>query len=198
MNVPPNLKGLYDGIMKACGPAEHKTAQFKAKDGTLLADKHDQMRRWKVHYTDLYSTESELSNHVRANIPQWPIVTSLDDSLSLEELSTALNTLPSGKASSQYGIPAELIRRCKTVLLPSIYRLIVRCWDDGTMPQDFKNSKIVTLYKNKGDRSDCNNHRSISLLSVVGKLFARVVLRRLQVLPEAVHPESKCWLEEKG
>jgi sulfite reductase beta subunit-like hemoprotein len=44
-----------------------------------------------------------------------------------------------------------------------------------------RDAKIVTLYKNKGDRSDCNNYRGISLHSKVGKAFARVVLNRLQV-----------------
>ena len=136
----------------------------------------------KCDYTDLYSTESQLSNHARVNMPQMPTVTSLDDPPSIEEVRTATESLSSGKASGQDGIPAELIKSCKSVLLPSIHRLIVRCWEEGRMPQDFKDAKIVTIYKNKGDRSDCNNHRGISLLSVVGKLFARVVLRRLQVL----------------
>jgi len=35
---------------------------------------------------------------------------------------------------------------------------------------------VVTLYKNKGDRSDCNNYRDILLLSIVDKLFARIKL----------------------
>ena len=55
-----------------------------------------------------------------------------------------------------------------------------------------RDAKIVTLYKNKGERSDCNNYRGISLLSIVGKAFARVVLNRLQKLAERVYPESQC------
>ena len=54
-----------------------------------------------------------------------------------------------------------------------------------------KDSVIVTLYKNKGDRSDCNNHRGISLMSIVGKCFARVVLMRLQKIADRVYPESQ-------
>jgi hypothetical protein len=50
-------------------------------------------------------------------------------------------------------------------------------------------AKIVTLYKNKGDRSDCNNDRGISLF--VGKAFTWVVLNRLQVLADRVYPESQ-------
>ena len=55
-----------------------------------------------------------------------------------------------------------------------------------------RGAKIVTLYKNKGDRSECNSYRGISLLSIVGKVFARVILARLQVLAARVYPESQC------
>lgn len=54
------------------------------------------------------------------------------------------------------------------------------------IPQDMWDARTVMLYKNKGDRSDCNNYRSISLLSVVGKAFAHVVLKRLQLLADRV------------
>ena len=53
-------------------------------------------------------------------------------------------------------------------------------------------ANIVTLYKNKGDRGDCNNYRGISLLSVVGKVFACVALKRLSILTEQVYPELQC------
>ena len=43
-----------------------------------------------------------------------------------------------------------------------------------------RDANIVTLYKNKDDRYDCNNYRGISLLNIVGKLFAKVVLIKLR------------------
>ena len=45
--------------------------------------------------------------------------------------------------------------------------------------------------------SDCNNYRGISLLSIVGKLFARSVLKKLQVLADRVYPESQCGFRAK-
>ena len=51
-----------------------------------------------------------------------------------------------------------------------------------------RDSKIITIYKNKGERNDCNNYRGISLLSIVGKVFARVILIRLQKLAERIYP----------
>ena len=55
-----------------------------------------------------------------------------------------------------------------------------------------RDAKIITHFKNKGERSDCNNSRGISFFSVVGKVFAKVILIRLQKLAERVYPKSQC------
>ena len=60
-----------------------------------------------------------------------------------------------------------------------------------------RDANIVTLYKNKDDRNDCNNCRGISLLNIVGKLFAKVVLMKLRVLAERIYPESQCAFRAK-
>ena len=60
------------------------------------------------------------------------------------------------------------------------------------MPQDIRDAKIVTLYKNKGERSGCNNYRGISFFSIVAKVYARVLLIRLQKQAERVYLESQC------
>ena len=48
-------------------------------------------------------------------------------------------------------------------------------------PSDWKNAVIVPVYK-KGSRLDCTNYRGISLMSVVGKVFARVLNERVKGL----------------
>ena len=60
-----------------------------------------------------------------------------------------------------------------------------------------RDANIVTLYKNKGDSGDCNNYRGISLLDIIGKLFAKVVLMKLRVLDERIYPESQCEFRAK-
>ena len=50
------------------------------------------------------------------------------------------------------------------------------------------------LYKNKGGHSNCNSYWGISLLSIMGKVIARVVLTRLQVLADRIYTESQCGL----
>ena len=116
----------------------------------------------------------------------------LDAEPTLEDLGAALACMSSGKAPGNDGIPPDLLKQCKKDLLPLLHDVLIKCWKEGSVPQDMKDCNIVTLYKNKGSRSDCNNYRGISLLSVVGKLIARVILVRLQLLAERIYPESQC------
>ena len=46
-----------------------------------------------------------------------------------------------------------------------------------------RDATIITPDKNKGDRSECNNYRGISLMSIVRKLFFRVLFTRLHAHP---------------
>ena len=83
----------------------------------------------------------------------------------------------------------------ETSLLEHLHKLLLQCWEEGSVPQDMRDSNIITLYKNKGDCRDCNNYRGISLLSIVGKTFTRVMLNRLQTLAECVYPEAQCGFQ---
>lgn len=63
-----------------------------------------------------------------------------------------------------------------------LYEIVRRCWKEGSVPQDMGGANI-TFYK--GERSHCNNYRGIyiyiplSLLSIVGKVFVRVIMTTL-------------------
>ena len=61
------------------------------------------------------------------------------------------------------------------------------------LPQEFKDASLVHIYKRKGNRQCCDNHRGISLLCIAGKILARVLLNRLLAhLEDGLLPESQC------
>lgn len=52
----------------------------------------------------------------------------------------------------------ELIKAIySSTLLQPLYDTHCQWWRKCCVPQDMKDAKIVTYYKNKGDRRDCNN-----------------------------------------
>jgi len=187
-----NIKAMFEGIKTATGPRINKSAPIKSKCGEPITDRTKQLDRWVEHYSELYATENAVHQSVLDDIGQLPVMPELDVPPSISELSEAIDKLPSGKAPGKDCIPAEVIKSGKACLLVPLHKLLIQCWTEGAVPQDMRDANIITLYKNKGDRGDCNNYRGISLLSIIGKLFARIVLTRLQTLAERIYPESQC------
>ena len=69
------------------------------------------------------------------------------------------------------------------------------CWERGTLPQDLRDAIIISLYKNKGDKSEYSNYRGINLLSIAGKILARVFLNRfIRTIAQENAPESRYGL----
>jgi len=153
------------------------------------AIKHDVIA---FYHSLAYSRETSVSDTVLNSMEDLPIMEELDELPTVEELSKAIDSLPCGKAPGSDNIPPEAIRQGKPALIQPLYELLCLCWEEGAVPQDMRDATIVTLYKNKGDRGDCNNYRGISLLNIVGKVYARILLNRLKTLADRVYPESQC------
>ena len=61
------------------------------------------------------------------------------------------------------------------------------------MPADLRDVTIVTLYKNKGRKTDCRNHRCVSLLSIAGQILVRISLNMpITSVSESNLPEVQC------
>ena len=187
-----DVRTMYQKMKLALGPTISRSAPLKSSTGEMITSKSDQLKRWVEHYSQLYALERDVPPAFEDLIPRLPIMTELDREPTVMELEKAIDQLAAGKAPGNDGIPGEILKELKDSLLLPLYDLLLQCWRSGDVPQELRNAKIVTLYKNKGDKGDCNNYRGISLLSITGKVFARVILKRLQTIAERVLPESQC------
>ena len=190
--ITGNIRGMYDGIKTAMGPVQNKTAPLKSSTGEVITNKGQQMERWVEHYSDLYSRQTVVTSAALDAIECQPNMEELDTEPTVEELSKAIDGFAAGKAPGSDVFPPDLVKHCKTTLLLPLHEVLCQCWQEGAVSQDMRDAKIITLYKNKGERNDCNNYRGISLLGIVGKVFAWVILVRLQKLAERVYQESQC------
>ena len=53
-------------------------------------------------------------------------------------------------------------------------------WEEEEMPEDWKQSEIVPIYKQKGDPLDCGNYRGIKLLEHGMKILEKIIEGRLR------------------
>ena len=60
-----------------------------------------------------------------------------------------------------------------------IWRISNMAFESGVVPEEWRPSVIVPLYKGKGERTAWKNYKGISL-SVVGKIYAGISLDRVR------------------
>ena len=152
------------------------------------------MERWNEYFKDLLNRPSNLSTESIAKIDQMPIHEHLANPLTLHEVKIAIRAMKSNKAPGPDGIPSEIWKSSET-LAEHLHTLLQHVWEKEDVPQQFKDANIVTIWKRKGSKSDCNNYRGISLLAIAGKILGKVLLKRLtSTTIEPVLPESQCRL----
>jgi hypothetical protein len=81
---------------------------------------------------------------------------------SLVEVEIAIGKLKSYKSPGNYQILAELINAGGNTLCSKKQKLICYIWNEEKQPQKWKESIIIQIHK-KGDKTDCNHYRGISL-----------------------------------
>ena len=183
---------FYAATRTIYGPTQRHTAPLRSKDGTtLIKDKEGILSRWKEHFTDLLNRDSHVQPDSLDNVPAVPVREELDDMIHIEEVRKAVKQMKCNKASGGDGIPAEVYKHGGTALVRHLHRLFLKIWKHEEVPQELKDASIVTIFK-KGSRTECGNYRGISLLSVAGKILAKVLLNRLQPLSESIIPETQC------
>jgi hypothetical protein len=77
------------------------------------------------------------------------------------------------------------------MLLSAILKLINSVWNKEELPDQWKESIIAPVYK-KGDKTDCNNYRGISLLSTSYKIVSNLLLSRLGPYIDEITGDHQC------
>ncbi|KAL8609476.1 hypothetical protein ACOMHN_037998 [Nucella lapillus] len=170
---------FFSAIKAVYGPSRPSTSPLLSASGTLIKEKSAINERWREHFSTLLNRPSTVSSEALDQIPQRPAMDSLDAPPTMEEVTKAINQTSSGKATGMDGIPAEFFKAAGPVALEAFHGVLCSIWDTEDMPQEFRDATIVSLYKNKGSKSDCGNYGGISLLSIAGKIMACIIFNRL-------------------
>jgi len=91
------------------------------------------------------------------------------------EVELSIENLKSHRSPGIDQIPAELIKAGGQTIHPVIHELISSIWNKEELPEEWKESIIVPIHK-KGDKTDCNNYRGISLLPTMNKIRSSILL----------------------
>ena len=83
--------------------------------------------------------------------------------------------LDSSKAPGPDCIPVVVLKNCEPEISYIPAKLFNKCLKESCFPDCWKVSLVVPVFKNVGERSTAKNYHPVSLVSVVSKIFEKLV-----------------------
>ena len=86
----------------------------------------------------------------------------------------ALNRMKTGKAAGPTGVTADLLKVVGEDCVKRLMDVANGLLDDARLPESWKRSDLLPLYKGKGDTSSCRSSRRVKLLEHEMKVIERI------------------------
>ena len=112
------------------------------------------------------------------SLPVFPSITNLklhNISVISKMVKKVIMNLDLSKASSPDCIPVVVLKNCEPELSYILAELFNKWLKESCFPDCWKVSSVVPIFKNVGERSTAKNYRPATLLSVVSKVFEKLV-----------------------
>ena len=132
-------------------------------------------------FAENFSENSNLDDS-GISLPVFPFRTNLklhDISVTPKMVKKVIKNLDLSKTSGSDCIPVVVIKNCELELSYILAELLNKCLKESFFPDCWKVSSVVPVFKNVGERSTAKNYRPVSLLSVVSKVFEKLVNNRI-------------------
>ena len=137
----------------------------------------DRAKIWKEHMEKIMNKENEWDRMVETDVVEGPV-----EKVARNEIVEAIQSMKSGKATGTSGVSVEMIVASGEIGVEVMMELCQRVLDGRGMPDEWKTSVIVPIFKGKSDVISCGSYREVKLLEHTTKIFERVLERRIQTL----------------
>ncbi|CAG4950935.1 unnamed protein product [Colias eurytheme] len=153
--------------------------RIKDANGRETNDLDEIMHVVEQFYEKLYT--SRIVEPLKLQCPRAKLIRHFTEDLpdiSLYEIKSALKSMKNEKAPGEDGVPVELLKLGGKTALLELQRLFNQVLMEGITPKPWKNALVTLIYK-KGEKTQLNNYRPISILLHTYKLFTKVLTNRL-------------------
>ena len=145
-------------------------------------NKADIVHRWTRHCSNLYKAQmnQDITTQVIKELQEIsPPSEEIDNDILEDEVRRAVKRLKNNKSPGNDGIAGEMIKHGGAIVIQEMHKLCDAAWKEGRTQEEWKKSILVILPK-KGSALECNNYRTIALMSHLSKVLMMILTERLR------------------
>ena len=121
----------------------------------------------------------------------YPLNYICDNVITKEEVALHIRRPKNNKAAGIDGIPTEFYKYAGEQFITPFCAVFNHIFDKGEYPTQWSEGLINALHK-KGNRTDPDNYRKITINVVMGKIFDSILNSRLYFKNEALNLDDPC------
>ena len=145
---------------------------IRSEDGTILWEDVEMKLRWEEYINKLFNDDRKETEDETSICESGP-------SILKEEIAWVLRNSKTGKAAGSDEVYLEMILALGEEGVNLLWELFNNIYETGHLPDEMLKSIFIAIPK-KPNTMDCENHRTISLMSHTLKLFLKTILQRVR------------------
>ena len=167
---------------------EELPKSMKNKEGKVKTEKNEIIKIFEEFYEELFiNIDEESVNSVRAKEIREIIFNSIKSLAKMEKTETpitkkeiieTINELKNKNTRDSQGWSNVILKNAGTDVIESIEILLNEIEKKVTMPNEWIEMLIISLYKNKGDKEDMENRRGLFITSTISKIYEKIKQKR--------------------
>ena len=164
-----------------------RSTVIKDIDGTILMERNEVLNRWQQYVGNLYRDDDvELEGS-----EEGPAILRC-------EIEEAVRQMKWRKAEGSDGIVIEMIEAAGGIAIDKVLALANKIYRSGEIPELMKEAEFMVIPKKEG-ATDCEKHRTISIMSQVSKIILKVIgLRMKNKIEQYVDDEQFGFRKGRG
>ena len=172
-----DTRTLYRITRELTGTVSAQPTVVQDKNGKILTKEAEQRERWAEHFSNLLNRPDPVTTAViqetgrEVEMKRGPIT--------CKEIEDAIMETKGNRAPGEDRITSDMLKVDPEMSAKCLVGLFNQVWNEEAVPEAWQKGIIIKLPK-KGDLTSCGNWRGINLLSVPGKIFCRVILKRIK------------------
>jgi hypothetical protein len=175
--VNGNSRLLFSLSRNGTSKSRTVSETIREKDGSLIFNQARRLTRWAEHFKDQFSWPEPIVSSPM-DVPQQPVYDISVSAPTEQEVALEIRLLQRNRAPGPDNLSPALFKEGGEPLNRVLCSLLKTIWETEEIPKDWCKSTIIPIYK-KGEKSSCDNHRGISLVSIASKVLAGIIRRRL-------------------